>query len=378
MTELEAQQQQLDQRLHELKQEQAQLNKHAALLTSRLRGQEDQLHDLLSGLDLWAHGPALPHFNGDYNRPQMCGIDIPLVAPPELIEQHKHTTYEDLVEHYSRIVADMHQHLAEADAAPDTAARDVAHTAVAKDVEHMCAIFMAAAVHNPLNVKKILASVGMKVSWRAIESQPPDLVSDIQECVADLALSNRNVDHIMALRDRCLRMLGASIITRRHIVHELAFTTAQGSVQPMAHPIRGGLLLSATTCSRGRALSILRVHQLLTKLHASMIDSHIHVMHFVEDLYNTYLLPKPINVARCCVKTFPYFPDDLSFATAVGIVYGRLDNAGRYLDDGQEALCEEEEGAVRLATERTGACLWQTSKGSDTRVSIAATAVEIS
>lgn len=396
LIDLEARQQQLTQRLHDLQQEQAQLNKHATLLNSRLRGQEDQLHELLCGLDIWDHGPALPEFNGDYQRPQMCGIDIPLVVPPELIDKHKHTKYEDIVEHYSRIVANMHDHLAEADTARDTTTKEAALAAVASDVQEMCVIFMAAAVHNPLHVKKMIASVGMAVPWRAIDQGPPDLVVAMQQCVATLQLTKREVEHIMALRTRCLRMLGAAIVTRRQIVHDIAFAAAHGASKPTARPLRGGLHLGSTNCSRGRALSIMKLHELLAKLHASMLESHIHVMQFVEDLYNKYLLPQPVVVARCCVKTFPYFPDDLSFATAVGVFHGRLDATGHSLQggllpggvpEGSPALLHsgpastEEGGAVLhswSSSTKSGACMWQGSKGGEACVSMTATAVEIS
>lgn len=356
MSDLEARQVQLQQRLHDLQQEQAQLNKHAALLHSRLRGQEDELHKLLAELDIFGHGHSLPQFNGDYSRPQMCGVDIPLVVPPELIEQHKHVTYHTVMDHYARIVANMSEHLAEL----DTGRSNDAALAINNDVQELCTIFMAAAVHNPLHVKKMIAAVGMPISWAAIESAPPDLVAAMQPSVADLQLSKADVDHIMALRARCLRLLGASIVQRRQLVHALAFATSHHALQPAATPLRGGLQLSTTGCARGRALSILRIHDLATKLNAALLEGHVIVMQFVEDLYNKYLLPQPIVVARCCVKSFPYFPDDLSFATAVGVVHLRLDAAGKEI-----SLSEETDSGVLKDTwsAPSGACMWHESKG---------------
>lgn len=185
------------------------------------------------------------------------------------------------------------------------------------------------------------------------------------------------MDHILRLRAQCIHNVRDNIAVRRHLVDELhkaswgtprscaqqsgaaalepglgalgdfvladagglqsasmANTSNSQSLvttswqQQQGRGLRGGVQLSTSGCCRGRALSMIRTHSLVTQLHSNLVENHKFIMVFIEELYNTHLLPRPDVVACTFVKCHPFFPDDLAFATAVGIVHGRLDDAG--------------------------------------------------
>ncbi len=88
-----------------------------------------------------------------------------------------------LHEEYANSMRIMKMHLDIADAAPGTPAAADAMAQVINQVQHVCVVFMAGAMHNPMVIKRLLAAHGLATPWRAIEQDSVNLVELMKGCV---------------------------------------------------------------------------------------------------------------------------------------------------------------------------------------------------